>query len=124
MIHKDILIVFEINGIGYEAIGFIEDGEESCSIREACRRAGERVITSGKDCERIFRNQRQLPQQLIEFDWLLTARGSEDCPDIDVLFFGQRAIRPRLSNDLSECFDEWGQTWPCTERTLILRRSE
>ena len=78
--HANICISFELEGVRYEAVGFLQDGEDSVELREAIERAGETVVSGDEDWKRIKRGLNQLPGELLKFNWLVTNRPSPDYP--------------------------------------------
>ena len=120
MSHKDICIPFTItdkDGVKhhFEAVGFLKDGETSASIEEVYSRVGERVIISDEDWELFGEYSGQLPDELLQFGYLLTARPCPGDPG-------------RVS-----CVDRSGRGWHtmswvdlsfhCDRHGLVLRRA-
>lgn len=77
-LHKDICIRFEIEGVRYKAVGYLERGVTSIMAEEVCRRATKLVVTSEVDWKRIHCNRRKLPDELLKFSYLLTNRRGND----------------------------------------------
>ena len=70
---NEILIKFEVDGLQFEAVGALRDGEPRCLIEEALRRtAGENGgAIKGKDEAFLRARLAQLPSELDPY-WLVT----------------------------------------------------
>ena len=80
-VHAEICIPFEIDGEEFEAVGFLQEGEQSCLGEEAIRRCGDHVVTSEADWNLLYRNRAQLPTELESYV-LVTGRPNPDSPRV------------------------------------------
>ena len=77
--HADICIPLELEGVKYEAVGFLQDGEESITLEEIFRRVGKTIIKDKEDFDRILFNGYKISaKELRRFNWLITATPAGD----------------------------------------------
>lgn len=91
MAHKDICIGFTLGGQPFEAVGFLEDGEEFVSGDGALRRTDNgQIVRSKEDWRLLYTNRSQLPEKLSQY-CLMTAQDSSSGFGIAGLNFDEGA---------------------------------
>jgi len=114
MAHKDIRILFEIEGRCYEAVGFLAEGELSTNGDEMLRRASAENggAIKGEDEAFLRKRRAKIPRELDPY-WLVTdVRDPGDPRDVSCFVWES---------------DRWYQSWNSLDddwddRCLVLRR--
>lgn len=118
MAHKDICIPFTITDKDgtehhFEAVGFLNEGEEHITLEEALRRSGTRVVTNDEDWERIYGDAARLSKVFQKYYYLFTKRLNPGYPGFSCLY-----------RDGGEMVEDWdNRAFECRCKTLVLRRS-
>jgi len=130
MAHKDICVRFELGGQQFEAVGFLEEGEESVLKEEALRRCDNgALIVEKEDFDFIFRYRRELPREKYQTR-LVTGVQTPDFPSGCIMIFKQQGppfdvwVNMKTWN---EWFTHWlGNSWwsgmSINTTALVIRR--
>lgn len=111
--HSEICIQFELGGQPFEAVGFLNAGENSTAGEEALRRTDNgHIVRSDADWRFVCDHRAELPKELNSY-WLATARpGPVDPRCVSCLYrFGA-----------GWCGDWGGLGGPWSRGGLVLRR--
>ena len=110
MAHKDICICFKLGGQPFEAVGFLDEGEESILKEEALRRCDNgNLIVKQEDFDFIFQYRRELPREQYQTR-LVTGVQEPGFPPGCIRTFIQQGPPFEVYVDMAT-WNEWNTDW-------------